>query len=62
VLWLRGRWLYLAIATFCGFHLLTFAALGIHFLPTVVCWAAFLPLERVAGARRWVREPALAAD
>ncbi len=59
VLWLRGRWLYLAIATFCGFHLLTFAALGIHFLPTVVCWAAFLPLERWrtldvgSGSQHW---------
>lgn len=61
VLWLRGRGLYLAIAAFCGFHLLTFAALGIHFLPTVVCWAAFLPLERVAQARRRFREPAPAA-
>lgn len=63
VLWLRGRWLYVAIATFCGFHLLTFLSLGIHFLPTVVCWAAFLPLERLPWLRRSpVREPATAAD
>lgn len=61
VLWLRGRWLYLAIAAFCGFHLLTFLSLGIHFLPTVICWAAFLPLERLTGVPRRVRERALAA-
>lgn len=62
VLWLRGRWLYVAVATFCGFHLLTFLSLGIHFLPTVVCWAAFLPLERLPGVRSTVRAPAMAVD
>ncbi len=55
VLWLRGRWLYLAIATFCAFHLATFLSLGIHFLPTVVCWAAFLPLERLPLERLRLR-------
>lgn len=47
VLWLKGRALYLAVLAFCGFHLMTYLALGIHFLPTVICWLAFLPLERV---------------
>lgn len=47
VLWLKGRALYLAVVTFVGFHLMTYLALGIHFLPTVICWLAFLPLERV---------------
>jgi hypothetical protein len=46
VLFLRGRWLYVAIGCFLAFHLATFVAMGIHFLPTVVCWFAFLPLER----------------
>lgn len=50
---LRGRWLYLWISLFLGFHLATFLALGIHFLPTVVCWAAFLPLERLVPPRGW---------
>ena len=51
VLWLRGRWLYVAISTFLFFHLATFLSLGIHFLPTVVCWAAFLPLEKLPFLR-----------
>jgi len=53
VLWLRGRLLYVAVALVCVFHLITYVALGIHFLPTVICWLAFLPLERlVPWARR----------
>jgi hypothetical protein len=52
VLWLRGRWLLAAVSFFMLFHLVTFLALGIHFLPTVVCWLAFFPLERVVP---WVR-------
>lgn len=47
VLFLRGKALYLAVAVFVGFHLTTFIALGIHFLPTAICWAAFLPIERL---------------
>ncbi len=55
VLFLRRKVLYLAVVVFLGFHLMTFLALGIHFLPTVVCWLAFLPLERlVPPARRAV--------
>lgn len=52
VLLLRGRWLALAIGAFLSFHLITFLLLGIHFLPTVVCWTAFVPFERLPG---WVR-------
>lgn len=57
VLWLRGRWLLAAASFFLLFHLATFLALGIHFLPTIVCWLAFFPLERLVpwlrrGARR----------
>jgi hypothetical protein len=44
---LRRWWLYAAIGVFFAFHLMTYLALGIHFLPTVVCWFAFLPLERL---------------
>lgn len=56
VLFLRGRALHLAIALYLAFHLSTLVLLGIHFLPTAICWAAFLPLERVQPAlRRRVR-------
>jgi len=51
---LRRRWLWLLISLFMAFHLSTFIAIGIHFLPTVVCWTAFLPLERVVPVvDRW---------
>ncbi len=52
VLFLRGRALAVGVGFWMLFHLMTFVALGIHFLPTVVCWAAFLPLERLVP---WVR-------
>jgi hypothetical protein len=52
VLWLRGRALYAAIVLFLCFHLLTYVALGISFIPTVVCWLAFVPLERIVPAVR----------
>lgn len=45
----RERWRWLVVAGFLGFHLSTFVLLGIHFLPTVVCWSAFLPWERWLG-------------
>lgn len=48
ILWLRGRALLAAAVFWLGFHAFTFALLGIHFLPTVVCWLAFAPLERLA--------------
>jgi hypothetical protein len=47
VLFLRERLLALSIVFFLSFHLMTYLALGIHFLPTVVCWLAFMPLERL---------------
>ncbi len=69
VLWLKGRWLVAAVVFFWGFHLMTFLALGIHFLPTVVCWLALMPLERLlprwrnarVGSRRVTTAPAPAA-
>ena len=51
VLFLKGKWLYAVVAFFCLFHLMTYLALGIHFLPTVICWAAFLPLEKLVPRR-----------
>lgn len=51
VLFLKKKWLYGAVALFFLFHLMTYLALGIHFLPTVICWAAFLPLEKLVPKR-----------
>jgi hypothetical protein len=47
VLWLKGRWLLFAALFFLGFHVANTAILLIHFLPTIVCWLAFAPLERL---------------
>ena len=44
---LTGRRLYLALAAYALFHLGTWAAIAIVFLPHLVCFAAFLPLERL---------------
>jgi hypothetical protein len=52
VLFLRGKALLLAAGFFLSFHLVTYLSLGIHFLPTVICWLAFFPLERVGPAAR----------
>lgn len=52
VLLLKGKWLYFAVAFFLMFHLATYLSLGIHFLPTVICWAAFLPLEKIPSGLR----------
>jgi hypothetical protein len=52
VLWLRGRALLAAALFWMGFHVFTVALLYIHFAPTVVCWLAFAPLERL---RPWWR-------
>ncbi|UZD62827.1 hypothetical protein [Brevibacterium sp. JSBI002] len=51
VLFLKRKWLYGAVAFFFLFHLMTYLTLGIHFLPTVICWAAFLPLEKLVPKR-----------
>lgn len=56
VLFLRGRALHLAVALYLGFHLGTLVLLGIHFLPTALCWAAFLPLERLRLPHRRERQ------
>ena len=61
VLFLRGRALYVAVALYVGFHLATLVLLGIHFLPTVICWAAFLPLERMHWPRRLRRSGSVVA-
>ncbi|HUR75385.1 MAG TPA: hypothetical protein VMZ00_13985 [Sporichthya sp.] len=47
---LRGRALGLAVGFYLSFHLITYAVISIHFLPLVVCWLAFAPLEKI-GAR-----------
>lgn len=47
VFWMKGKWQYAFICLFFLFHTATFFALGIHFLPTVVCWFAFFPLEKI---------------
>jgi hypothetical protein len=47
VLWLRGRALLVAAVFWLGFHVFTAAILYIHFAPTLVCWLAFAPLERL---------------
>lgn len=52
VFFVRERWRVLVVLGFLGFHLSTFVLLGIHFLPTAVCWSAFLPWERWLGPTR----------
>ena len=58
---LRGRLLAAGLLFFGCFHLFTWLAIRIHFLPTVVCLLAFVPLERIpdllAGRLRlpWVK-------
>jgi hypothetical protein len=47
ILWLKGRWQLMGALFFIGFHVANTVILLIHFLPTVVCWLAFAPLERV---------------
>lgn len=47
ILWLKGRWQLLGALFFIGFHVANTAILLIHFLPTVVCWLAFAPMERI---------------
>ncbi len=54
MMWLRGRWLLAYVLFWLGFHLSTYYLLGIHFLPLVVCLAAFAPLERI-GPWWWAR-------
>ncbi len=53
VLWLKGRWQLLGALFFIGFHVANTAILLIHFLPTVVCWLAFAPMERIVP---WIQK------
>jgi hypothetical protein len=53
---LTGRRLYAALGAYALFHLGTYAAIAIVFLPHLVCFLAFLPLERL------LREEAPAAQ
>jgi hypothetical protein len=46
---LKGRKLGLAVGFYLSFHLITYAVISIHFLPLVVCWLAFAPLEQIAA-------------
>jgi hypothetical protein len=47
-----GRAQRVGVAVAAAFHVVTFAAIRIIFLPHVVCLAAFLPLERLGRAGR----------
>jgi hypothetical protein len=58
ILFLKGRWQLLGALFFLGFHAANTAILLIHFLPTVVCWLAFAPLERVVPWFQRRRAPA----
>ncbi len=49
---LRGRWRAAFIGFWLFFHLTTYLAITIHFLPTAVGWLAFAPLERTRAALR----------
>lgn len=49
---LRRWWKAALICVFLLFHLSTLILLGIHFLPTVICWSAFVPWERLVS---WFR-------
>ncbi|WP_216852800.1 hypothetical protein [Phytoactinopolyspora halotolerans] len=51
VLFVKGKLLYLGAGFFLTFHLVTYLTLGIHFLPTVVCWLAFFPTEKLLPDR-----------
>ncbi len=51
VLWLRGRALLAAAVFWLDFHVFTTAILYIHFAPTLICWLAFAPLERLGSWR-----------
>jgi hypothetical protein len=63
VLFLRGRALLVAAGCYLGFHLVTWLTISIHFLPLVVCWLAFAPLERVRLPWAWpVAQPVVAGE
>jgi len=47
VLFLAYRWQQRVVAALYGFHVMTYAAITISFLPHCVAMASFLPLEKV---------------
>jgi hypothetical protein len=51
LLFVRGRLLAFGLAVLVAFHVTTYLAIEIHFLPTVVCLLAFVPLERLRERR-----------
>lgn len=55
VLFLRGRALAVALGVLLSFHVVTYLAIEIHFLPTVVCLLAFVPLEKFRAIWRTFR-------
>lgn len=50
---LRRRALYLGIVAYVLFHVTTYLMIRIIFLPHLMCFLAFLPLERLVPAREW---------
>lgn len=50
LLLLTGRWLYAVLGGYLAFHVMTWAAISIVFLPHLVCLLAFLPLEGLTPA------------
>lgn len=62
VAFLRGRSLALAAAFWLSFHVVTWLMIGIHFLPTMVCWLAFAPLERLLRPEPATGRPAVAGS
>jgi hypothetical protein len=64
VFFLAYRWRLRIIGAFYAFHVMTYAAIMISFLPHCVAMASFLPLERVRPVE-WARarlSPSRAAD
>ncbi|HZI97346.1 MAG TPA: hypothetical protein VFD41_07450 [Actinomycetales bacterium] len=57
MLWLRGRWIWLAVGFWVSFHLVTYVVIGIHFMALAVCLVAFLPVERAGELVAAVRAP-----
>jgi len=47
LLFVRGRALAFGLGVLVAFHVTTYLAIEIHFLPTVICLLAFMPLERL---------------
>jgi vitamin K-dependent gamma-carboxylase-like protein len=58
ILFFRGRTRTAYLVFFLLFHLVTYLAITIHFLPLVICYLAFVPLERLPEAAKgsWRRE------